>query len=398
MEGFLVSKTLFTVCEMGLFDLLASSRRPLSLEEVVQVIRASLSGTEKLYLTRSIHYSSKTIYLCWHYLIDAVREGSNQYEKAFGVKVDDLFEAMYRHCLGCIGYRDNTITWFTLSGAKAVYSCDYNTLILYYPSLHLSLSLGCSGALAKKCVDVPRMQLTIFEIQRTLCYRRQPDDQLPISSTKRESQSMTSDKAMGGARNKFYPKLSLPLTDSIVCIVDFFKDELLEADLYILARILHDWTDTQHRTTEKSTGPANQLYTPSSIPLSLLQSFSLMRKIRCDLTLLTLPHPPSSPWVTVSTKASCQTSPQIHTYTHTHTHTHTHARMHTRTQSLAFESSAVAISLLHNTNTLTHLQVHNTHTHTHTFCITMKILFNLQLNLLLETNSKQQSGYDNCHD
>uniref|UniRef100_A0A8C7SU73 Acetylserotonin O-methyltransferase n=1 Tax=Oncorhynchus mykiss TaxID=8022 RepID=A0A8C7SU73_ONCMY len=376
MEGFLVSKTLFTVCEMGLFDLLASSRRPLSLEEVVQVIRASLSGTEKLYLTRSIHYSSKTIYLCWHYLIDAVREGSNQYEKAFGVKVDDLFEAMYSFTVNlmiimnllwfsdflCIGYRDNTITWFTLSGAKAVYSCDYNTLILYYPSLHLSLSLGCSGALAKKCVD------------------------LPISSTKRESQSMTSDK------------LSLPLTDSIVCIVDFFKDELLEADLYILARILHDWTDTQHRTTEKSTGPANQLYTPSSIPLSLLQSFSLMRKIRCDLTLLTLPHPPSSPWVTVSTKASCQTSPQIHTYTHTHTHTHTHARMHTRTQSLAFESSAVAISLLHNTNTLTHLQVHNTHTHTHTFCITMKILFNLQLNLLLETNSKQQSGYDNCHD
>lgn len=24
---------------------------------------------------------------------------------------------------------------------------------------------------------------------------------------------------------------------------DFFKDELPEADLYILARILHDWTD-----------------------------------------------------------------------------------------------------------------------------------------------------------
>uniref|UniRef100_A0A8C7SWS7 Acetylserotonin O-methyltransferase n=1 Tax=Oncorhynchus mykiss TaxID=8022 RepID=A0A8C7SWS7_ONCMY len=356
MEGFLVSKTLFTVCEMGLFDLLASSRRPLSLEEVVQVIRASLSGTEKLYLTRSIHYSSKTIYLCWHYLIDAVREGSNQYEKAFGVKVDDLFEAMYSFTVNLMIIMN--LLWF--SDFLAVYSCDYNTLILYYPSLHLSLSLGCSGALAKKCVDVPRMQLTIFEIQRTL--------------------------SMGGARN------------NIVCIVDFFKDELLEADLYILARILHDWTDTQHRTTEKSTGPANQLYTPSSIPLSLLQSFSLMRKIRCDLTLLTLPHPPSSPWVTVSTKASCQTSPQIHTYTHTHTHTHTHARMHTRTQSLAFESSAVAISLLHNTNTLTHLQVHNTHTHTHTFCITMKILFNLQLNLLLETNSKQQSGYDNCHD
>uniref|UniRef100_A0A8C7MMB4 Acetylserotonin O-methyltransferase n=1 Tax=Oncorhynchus kisutch TaxID=8019 RepID=A0A8C7MMB4_ONCKI len=287
MEGFLVSKTLFTVCEMGLFDLLASSRRPLSLEEVVQVIRASLSGTEKLYLTRSIHYSSKTIYLCWHYLIDAVREGSNQYEKAFGVKVDDLFEAMYRvQCIQLIPSIWNicgqdVVTAFDLSPFRTIYCC--------------------SGALAKKYV------LTYPEC----------------------------------TRNKFYPKLSLSLTDSIVCIVDFFKDELLEPDLYILARILHDWKDTQHRTTEKSTGPTNQLYTPSSIPLSLLQSFSLMRKIRCDLTLLTLPHPPSSPWVTVSTKASCQTSPQIHTHTHT------------RTQSLAFESSAVAISLLHNTLTST---------------------------------------------
>jgi hypothetical protein len=88
---------------------------------------------------------------------------------------------------------------------------------------------------------------------------------------------------------------------------------------------------------------------------------------------------------------------QKHPVRQAHKYIHTHTRTHTRTQSLAFESSAVAISLLHNTNTLTHLQVHNTHTHTYSH-ITMKILFNLQLNLLLETNSKQQSGYDNCHD
>ena len=28
-----------------------------------------------------------------------------------------------------------------------------------------------------------------------------------------------------------------------VCAGDFFKDELPKADLYILARILHDWPD-----------------------------------------------------------------------------------------------------------------------------------------------------------
>ncbi|KAM9447385.1 acetylserotonin O-methyltransferase-like [Salvelinus alpinus] len=133
MEGFLVSKTLFTACELGVFDLLASSQHPLSLEEVALGIRASQDGTERLLaactgldllnthtldgqvmysnteqssvyltqsspvsLTQSIHYSSKTIYLCWHYLTDAVREGSNQYEKAFGVKSEHLFEALYR--------------------------------------------------------------------------------------------------------------------------------------------------------------------------------------------------------------------------------------------------------------------------------------------------------------
>uniref|UniRef100_A0A673XSQ7 O-methyltransferase domain-containing protein n=1 Tax=Salmo trutta TaxID=8032 RepID=A0A673XSQ7_SALTR len=236
-------QTLFTVCEMGLFDLLASSWCPLSLEEVVQVIRASLSGTEKLYLTRSIHYSSKTIYLCWHYLIDA-----------------------------CIGYHDNTITWFTLSGTQAVYSCDYNTLILYYTSLHLSLSLGCCGALAKKYVlTYPECTVTIFDIQRTLCYCRQPDDQLPL--------------------------------------MDFFKDELLDADLYILARILHGWTDTR--------------------------SIELLRSLQGLQTKYT--HPPPSPL-----------SPSV---------------------ILSGEKDQMRLDSPYSS-----------------------------LNLLLETNSKQQSGYDNCHD
>lgn len=80
------------------------------------------SSPKSLY--HSIQYSSRTIYLCWHYLTDAVRwetrtqniktiltlnshwqiyvlfyhlrEGKNQYEKAFGINSKDLFEALYR--------------------------------------------------------------------------------------------------------------------------------------------------------------------------------------------------------------------------------------------------------------------------------------------------------------
>uniref|UniRef100_A0A673XUB5 O-methyltransferase domain-containing protein n=1 Tax=Salmo trutta TaxID=8032 RepID=A0A673XUB5_SALTR len=269
MEVFLVSKTLFTVCEMGLFDLLASSWCPLSLEEVVQVIRASLSGTEKLYLTRSIHYSSKTIYLCWHYLIDAVREGSNQYEKAFDT---------HTHSSSSLPLPSLFIFSSTLSLSLS--------LPLRFPEVRVTIYCTTSGVRTCVCAYA----------ETTLCYCRQPDDQLPL--------------------------------------MDFFKDELLDADLYILARILHGWTDTR--------------------------SIELLRSLQGLQTKYT--HPPPSPL-----------SPSV-----------------------ILSGEKDQISLLLNTHTLTHLQVHNTHTHI--CCITMRILFNLQLNLLLETNSKQQSGYDNCHD
>ncbi|XP_008303992.1 acetylserotonin O-methyltransferase, partial [Stegastes partitus] len=104
MEGFLISKTVFTSCELGVFDVLLGAERPLSAEEISEAVGASLDGTERLlaacsglqllnihqdngrvfysnteqakvYLTRSsplslyqsIQYSSRTIYLCWHY-------------------------------------------------------------------------------------------------------------------------------------------------------------------------------------------------------------------------------------------------------------------------------------------------------------------------------------------
>ncbi|KAG9349357.1 hypothetical protein JZ751_027800 [Albula glossodonta] len=132
MEGFLVSKTLFASCELGVYDFLLASERPLSAAEVAQGLGISEDGADRLlsacaglklltaqisdaevlysntemsttYLTKSspqslyhsIQYNSKTIYLCWHYLTDAVREGKNQYEKAFGVSSKDLFEALY---------------------------------------------------------------------------------------------------------------------------------------------------------------------------------------------------------------------------------------------------------------------------------------------------------------
>ncbi|XP_077473371.1 acetylserotonin O-methyltransferase [Stigmatopora argus] len=244
MEGFLVSKTLFTACELGVFDVLLGSGRPLSAEEISQALGANLDGTERLlaacsglellethkqngqvsysnteqaslYLTRSgpatlyhsIQYSSRTIYLCWHYLTDAVREGRSQYEKAFGVSSKDLFQALYRSEEEMVTFMQlmnstwnvcgrDVLTAFDLSPFKVI--CDIG---------------GCSGALAKQCTSAyPECTVRIFDLPK-------------VVQTSREHFVKEADHRIsfiGG---------------------DFFKDPLVEADLYILARILHDWTD-----------------------------------------------------------------------------------------------------------------------------------------------------------
>ncbi|KAK7154654.1 hypothetical protein R3I94_007853 [Phoxinus phoxinus] len=243
MEGFLVSKTLFSACELGVFELLNESA--MSVSQLSECLSTSEDGTERLlsacvglellnahtppdgpvlysntemsrvFLTKSspkslyhsIEYSSRTIYLCWHYLTDAVRDGKNQYEKAFGTNSKDLFEAMYRseeemvkfmqlmNSIWNICGRD-VITAFDLSAFRSI--CDLG---------------GCSGALAKQCVSVyPESTVTIFDLPKVVRTSQQhfmPDQDQRIS---------------------FYEG-------------DFFKDALPPADLYILARILHDWTD-----------------------------------------------------------------------------------------------------------------------------------------------------------
>ncbi|CAB1328744.1 unnamed protein product, partial [Coregonus sp. 'balchen'] len=157
--------TLFTACELGVFDLLASSQRPLSLEE-------------------SIHYSSKTIYLCWHYLTDAVRSEEEM------VKFMQLMNSIWNIC-----GRD-VVTAFNLSPFTTIYDLG-----------------GCSGALAKQCVlTYPECTVTIFDLPK-------------VVKTSREH-FVTDDNQ----RVSFHEG-------------DFFKDALPDADLYILARILHDWTD-----------------------------------------------------------------------------------------------------------------------------------------------------------
>ncbi|XP_052004470.1 acetylserotonin O-methyltransferase-like [Xyrauchen texanus] len=248
MEGFLVSKTLFAACELGVFEQLHASERPLSAGELAERLRSSEDGTARLlsacvglelltahtntdsqvvysntemstvFLTQSspkslyhsIQYSSRTIYLCWHYLTDAVREGKNQYEKAFGINSKDLFEAMYRSNEEMLKFMQLMNSIWNICGQDVVTTFDLSPFKCIY-----DLG-GCSGALAKQCVSAyPQSTVTIFDLPK-------------VVQMSREHFVSAQDSQIS-----FYEG-------------DFFKDALPVADLYILARILHDWTDQRN--------------------------------------------------------------------------------------------------------------------------------------------------------
>ncbi|KAK7939620.1 hypothetical protein WMY93_002946 [Mugilogobius chulae] len=244
MEGFLISKTVFTACELGVFDALHEAQRPLTAEELSAALRTSVDGMDRLlaactglelltahrtneqvlysnteearvYLTRSspvslyhsIQYSSKTIYLCWHYLTDAIREGRNQYEKAFGVTSKDLFQALYRSDEEMVKFMQLMNSIWNICGRDVVTAFDLS------PFKVICDLGGCSGALAKHCTSVyPQCTVTIFDLPK-------------VVHTSREHFVTGAHSRIGFHEG------------------DFFKDPLPKADLYILARILHDWTD-----------------------------------------------------------------------------------------------------------------------------------------------------------
>ncbi|XP_044305654.1 acetylserotonin O-methyltransferase [Varanus komodoensis] len=196
-NGFLISKVLFAACELGVFDLLRNSEDALSSKAIAEQLGSSAHGMERLldacaglkllrvevkkegvfygntevanlYLTKSspksqyhnLMYYSKTIYLCWHYLTDAVREGENQYEKAFGISSKDVFEALYRSEEEMIKFMYGLNAVWSICGRDVIAAFDLSPFTVIYD--------------------------------------------------------------LGG---------------------DFFKDPIPEANLYILARVLHDWAD-----------------------------------------------------------------------------------------------------------------------------------------------------------
>ncbi|XP_076021780.1 putative bifunctional dTTP/UTP pyrophosphatase/methyltransferase protein [Genypterus blacodes] len=245
MDGFKASKVLFTASKMCVFDLL--HRRPgLGAAEVAEESQSSLKGTECLLeacvslgllkstershqkpayentelakrflrsdapfsLHSHIQHCNDTVWPLFSHLESAVQEGTNQHEKAFGKKTKDVFQDGY--------YKKEDVK---LRFMKAMHSVAKVTgkavatafdLSSYKTACDLG---GCTGAVAYELTKAhPGLSVTVLDLPAVI----EMSDQ-------------------------FHP----PHTDSRVSFLagDFLKDELPKADLYILARILHDLPD-----------------------------------------------------------------------------------------------------------------------------------------------------------
>ncbi|XP_056414787.1 acetylserotonin O-methyltransferase-like [Hyla sarda] len=151
-------------------------------------------------------YFSNTVYKCCHFLPQAVREGKHQYENAFGISSKEIFEWIYRseeEILTFIRFMDSI---WNICGKGIIQAFDLS-------AFHTVYDLGgCSGGLAKQIVSTYKdSTVTIMDLPKVV---------------------QTAKKHFVTDKEK-----------QIHFLEDFFNDPLPEADLFILARIIHDWTE-----------------------------------------------------------------------------------------------------------------------------------------------------------
>ncbi|NWR66836.1 ASML protein, partial [Bucorvus abyssinicus] len=284
MDGFRASKALFVASKLKMFDHL-KDKGPLKAVDIANEVGTSMSGTERLldacaalgllektpqgysntdsantYLTSdgeySLHgyiiHSNDHLWPLFTNLESAVKEGKRQNHRAFGKKAEDLFKDYYHsqeakqrfmaamHSIAHLTARD-VATAFDLSQFKS--ACDLG---------------GCTGALAHELVQIyPNLKVTVFDLPEVIAN---------TSSFQPSGQHTASVTFVSG---------------------DFFKDNIPEADLYILSRVLHDWPDEKiHVLLSKISAvckPGNALLVAEIVldeqkthpPRAVLQSLSM---------------------------------------------------------------------------------------------------------------------------
>ncbi len=238
IEAFRRSKTMFTAVSMGVFDALhegaaSAAEMAARLGANADAMGRLLDGCAALGLVRKhgtvyendavaeaylcagsahslrgyVRYSDAALYPMWAHLEDAVREGTHRWTQSFGLD-GPIFSAFFRSDEAMRDFLMGMHGFGMLTSPKLVSAFD---LSRFRRLVDLG---GATGHLAiAACERYVEMRAVVFDLPRATALAREQVAKSPAFE-----------------RIEVVPG-------------DFFEDELPEADLYYVGRILHDWTE-----------------------------------------------------------------------------------------------------------------------------------------------------------
>jgi acetylserotonin N-methyltransferase len=238
IEAFRRSKTMFTAVSLGVFDLLESA--PADAVTIASELHVEIEALERLldacvglmllqkngacyenediastYLCRNnersltgyILYSNEVLFPLWSHLEDAIREGTPRWKQAFGTD-GAIFDHFFRTEEAKQTFIKGMHGLGVLSSPRVVEAFD---LSRFRNMVDLG---GATGHLAiAACERHLNLRAVVFDLAQVIEGAR--------LEVKKSGASARIDLLAG----------------------DFFRDELPEADLFAMSRILHDWSE-----------------------------------------------------------------------------------------------------------------------------------------------------------
>lgn len=171
------------------------------------VASAYLCRRSRSTLAGYVLYSNSVLFPMWAHLEDAVREGGHRWEQTFGTG-GALFDRFFKNDEAMRTFLQGMHGFGLLSSPKAVAAFD---LSRFRKLVDLG---GATGHLAiAACEHYPHLRAAVFDLPRVIEVAREYVQLTPA-----------------GARVELIAG-------------DFFHDELPDADVFAVGRILHDWSD-----------------------------------------------------------------------------------------------------------------------------------------------------------
>jgi O-methyltransferase domain/Dimerisation domain len=238
IDAFRRSKAMFTAVSMGVFDILAAG--PADLDTLAARLKSQPASLARLldacaglgflrkqdgkyanepvadvYLTTDspraligyIKYSDAVLYQMWGHLDDAVREGTHRWRQTFDFD-GPIFSHFFRTDESMRTFMHGMHGFGLLSSPAVVEAFDLGGF-----RRMVDLGGGTGHLVIAACERYPELHGAVFDLPRVMTIAREEVNQSPA-------------------------KGRIELLEG-----DFFENDLPVADLYAVARVLHDWAE-----------------------------------------------------------------------------------------------------------------------------------------------------------